>query len=374
MNILIDYTQIPLQRAGVGIYAYNLVAELAKLDANNRYFLLVQDDDPSLDKIVGENFTILKIRATVFRRFFLRVLLEQLYIPWIAYTHKIDIVHSLHYSFPLICPAKKVVTICDMTFFLFPELHKTIKVFFFRLFICLSSIWADRVICISEATRKDYLERFGGAVGKSLTVSLGKGKEFVPDVAMSLITEVKRKYHIAGDYILFIGTIEPRKNIANLLRAFHLLLLDGTDMQLVITGKKGWHYDEVFRLVEELHLADKVIFTGYINENEKPLLLNGATIFTYPSRYEGFGIPVLEAMACGVPTVTSNISSMPEVAGQAAVLVNPDAPNEMFEAIRHLLLNPAEQKAFRDKGLAQAAKFSWARTARETLAVYQENY
>lgn len=370
MNILIDYTQIPLQRVGVGVYAYNLILQMTKLDFDNHYFLLVQDDDSSFDGITTGNATLIKVCSRWFRTLSFRFVLEQCYIPYIALKHKINVIHSLHYSFPVITSAKRIVTVCDMIFYKFPELHVVAKVYYFRLFIWLTSLLADKIICISESTKIDYVDKFPDAKSKAIVIALGKSSDFKPDVASTKIDLLKSKYGITKEYLLFIGTIEPRKNISSIIKAYNNLIQDGFDYQLVIVGKKGWHYNAVFEEVEKLGLIDHVIFTGFVDEAEKPIFLAGAKAFVYPSIYEGFGIPVLEALACGTPTITSNISSMPEVAGNAAILVNPADYNDIYRAFTKILSDCCYCQEMKTMGVIQADNFSWEKTAIQTINAY----
>jgi glycosyltransferase involved in cell wall biosynthesis len=259
----------------------------------------------------------------------------------------------------------------DMTFFLFPELHVPFKRTFFRMFIRLSSFLADAVITDSVSTMKDYVRILGHEKPNISAIHLGHDNRFSCELEAAAIQRVREKYGIKGEYLLFIGTIEPRKNVETIVRAFSRLRKDGFDLTLVIAGKKGWDYDGVFSAVEKLHIEDSVVFTGFLQEAEKPYLLAGTKLFIYPSIYEGFGIPVLEAMACGIPTITSNVSSMPEIAGEAAVLVDPASAEELYSKMKRLLLDEEEYRKRKVMSLKQAENFSWTKTARHTVDVYK---
>ena len=215
MNVLIDFTQIPLQKVGVGVYALNLVKEIAKLNYENKYYIVIQDDEHSLDDIENRNFQFLSIQSKIFRKLIFRFFLEQFIIPYIAVKNKIDIIHSLHYSFPLFAPGvKRVVTIHDMTFFKFPQYHELIKRYYFRFFTCLAAKFADRVITISESTKKDFLAITGAKKDKTDLIYLGKENWSHCTFTTEKTEFVKNKYGIKGQYLFFIGTIEPRKNLA----------------------------------------------------------------------------------------------------------------------------------------------------------------
>jgi len=220
---------------------------------------------------------------------------------------------------------------------------------------------------------------------------LSKGNEttFQPVRDEEAIEAVKARYGIAGDYVLFVGTLQPRKNLIRLIEAFspstRLRRAQSSrsgrrlsnpqspisNLQLVIAGKKGWLYEEIFQQVEELELEGKVVFTGYVVAGDLPALLSGAGLFVFPSLYEGFGLPVLEAMACGTPVICSNASSLPEVAGDAALLVDPLDVEGLAAAMERVLGDEALRAELIERGFERARKFSWERCARETLDVLE---
>ena len=370
MNILIDFTPVPVQKVGVGIYAFNLARKIYELDKRNTYFILIQDDDASLDHLNCERLKVIKVKSKILRNDFMMVLFEQFIIPCLAFKYKISLIHSLHFSFPLLARAKKVVTIHDLTFFKIPACHRIINVFYFKLFIYLSSLFADKIITDSRSTLNDFLEIFKTDPRKTKVIYLAKNDSLKPDMDREKIEQVKKKYCIEGEYLLFIGTIEPRKNVKNLILAFAKFLRENNAYKLVISGKKGWHYEEALGFPKKLGLEKEIIFTGFISEDDKPCLLAGAKIFIYPSLYEGFGIPVLEALACGIPTITSNISSMPEIAQDAALLIDPLNIEELYLSIKRLINDIDLYSSLKQKSIEQAKKFSWEKTALETLEVY----
>jgi len=371
MKVLLDCTQITVKKAGVGVYALNLVRGLCRSHGRKfDLFLLVQDDDGDF-QIEGRNVQILRVASRLFRFLPFRLLMEQTYIPWLIRKYKIDIVHSLHYSFALLpSRAKRIVTIHDMTSFLMPEVHLKSKVLYFRFFITAASYLADAQIYVSNSTREDWKKRFPRSSVSCYTVPLGKADRFRPDLDQASIAAVRKKYALTDPYILYIGTIEPRKNLTRLVSAFGEIAEQFPSHRLVITGMKGWGYEELFQTIKQLHLESRVVFTGFAEEEDKAQLLAGAEIFVYPSLYEGFGIPVLEAMACGIPTVTSAISSLPEVAGDGALLVNPADTSDIRDKMEQLLRSADLRSAMKARALKQAAKFTWERTVSETINVY----
>jgi len=371
-NILIDFTQIPKQKVGVGIYSLNLIKEIAGLSSNNKYFILVQDDDPCLDFMASNHLELIRVKSKYYRFVIFRIILEQLIIPYIILKKRIGVVHSLHYSVPLISfNAKKVVTIHDMTFFKFPRLHKKLKTIYFKLFINLLPKTADKVISISKSTCNDFISLTGADKDKITVIYSGIPELKFPQFPDKKISSIKKNFGITGEYLLFIGMIEPRKNLHTLILAFDKFIQQKSSYQLVIAGPKGWHYDSIFKAVEDLGLQDKIIFTGYVSDEEKTILLKNAKIFVYPSIYEGFGLPVLEALSMGTATVTSNISSMPEVVEDAAVMINPESSDELSLALKMLVDDQKIYREIKRKAVLQAAKFSWKIAAEKTIEVYE---
>jgi glycosyltransferase involved in cell wall biosynthesis len=266
-----------------------------------------------------------------------------------------------------------VVTVYDLSTLLFPEFHvrSTVELHATKMHFVRKQ--ADLVIATSENTRRDVIKHLGVPPERVHVVHAAAGEQFRPIKDASAVATVTHRYGLEPNrYLLTVGTLEPRKNQKRLVEVFHVLSQReaAQGLKLVLAGRKGWLYDDLFRRVEELGLREHVVFTGAVPEQDLPALMNGALLFIYPSLYEGFGLPVLEAMACGVPVITSNVSSLPEVAGDAAVLVNPCDVQELAEAIQHLITNRETRQALREKGFAQAGRFSWERAAVETLQMY----
>lgn len=368
MNILIDCTQIPKHKVGVGIYAIETFSRISRISSDHVYFWLLQDDDDEFDRglLYGHK---LRVKSKFFRMFIPRFLLEQFYIPFLCVKHKIDILHSLHYSFPILCPGvKRVVTIHDLTFFIYPQLHTPIKRYFFRFFTRLACKLADGIICVSNSTKNDLQKYIHNIAAKVSVIPLAA---CIPSVSVETMRRVKLKFGIKNSFILFIGTLEPRKNISTLVKAY--ALLDERlkqENQLVLVGKKGWYYEEIFESIEALNVASNVIVTGFVTQEEKFALLASASVFVYPSIYEGFGLPVLEALGFALPVITSNISSLPEVAGNAAVLVSPANANEISNAMSKCVSDISFRKQLSSKAVEQFKHFSWDYTAQNTLQIY----
>jgi glycosyltransferase involved in cell wall biosynthesis len=233
------------------------------------------------------------------------------------------------------------------------------------------SVWrADRVIAISDATRDDLIELYGTPPDKVIAVPLGVDARFGPDRDADAESALRARLGIPpGPFVLTVGTMQPRKNHRRLVAAMARL---HADAPVVIAGGTGWGYDDVRREVERLGVAERVVFAGFVDDGDLPDLYRAAAVFAYPALYEGFGLPVLEAMACGTPVVTSNVSSLPEVAGQdAALLVDPLDVDALAGALDRLLADGDLRARRRARGLARAAAFTWERAARETWAVYE---
>jgi len=372
MNVLIDAVAIRRNKAGVGVYAKSLIEELIRIPNGPHLFILAQNDDPDLDFSDHANVTMIRVPAKLFRKLPLRFLLEQAVLPFVLLRRRIDVLHSLHYSFPLVrFGTKQVVTLHDMTFFNMPEVHVRTKVFYFRAFIRAAARFAHNVIFVSHSTMRDCVRRLGPLRGGGEVIHLGKNDAFRPDLDASQARRVREKYGIHGEYVLYVGTIEPRKNLVRLVSAFAEVSGRYPGLLLVIAGNKGWMYEDLMETVRNTRMESKVIFTGFVPEMEKPFLIASAKVFAYPSLYEGFGMPVLEALACGIPTLTSRVSSMPEVAGDAALLIDPMNTAELSLALDRLLSDDALREKLKQKALLQSAKFTWAKAAEMTLRVYE---
>lgn len=384
MKIAIDLTQIPADKTGVGIYALNLFREMLKINSvSNKFhfFLFTQDDDDTFLNLVkkNNNTTLIPVKHSLFRKLLPRLFFEQVLLPRKCRKLKVDLIFSTHYTIPYFTKIKRVVAFHDTTFYRFPKLHQKIKLLYFKTLIPFSIKKSSAIISVSLSTKNDLINHFNGLDPDKITVihhgtDCFKANEKEKEIFCGKTLE---KYGLKrSEYFLFVGTLEPRKNITGLLEAFHHLRQSDKAVEekykLVIVGKKGWFYNEIFETTRKLNLENAVIFTGYVEEEEKQALLLNASLFIYPSFYEGFGIPILEAMAGGTPVITSNVSALPEVAGDAAVLINPHQWEEISSAMSTLLGDGTLYEELRQKGLAQAGKFSWERTAEKTMELIEK--
>lgn len=371
LRIAFDATAIPENRAGAGIYIFSLVKALAQVDRDNEYFIFVKPEHGEEFGVLGPNFRLMPVSVSSAPR---RLVWEQSGLPMALRRLKVDVLHSPHYTTPLLPGSgfRRVVTFHDMTYMLMPELHARFHRRFFPPMMRFSARRANRLIADSESTRRDMARLLPASAGKTVVTLLAAGPVFRPVPPAEVLDACTRHGLTPGRFLLYVGVLEPRKNVPMLLKAFAQIAAKFPDVPLVIVGKKGWMYDAIFAELTALGLAERVVFTGYVPEEDLPRLYGGARAFVYPSLYEGFGLPVLEAMQCGAPVVTTDISSMPEVAGDAALLVKPDDVDGLAEALTRVLSDDALAADLKQRGLARAALFSWERCARETRAVYEE--
>lgn len=369
MRIGIDATALPPQPVGAGTYIVNLIRTFAQLDHGHQFVVYAQQHGKEIIAVPeqpGIEWVTLPDRSPAYR-----LIWEQTFFPILVKRKQVDLLHSLHYTRPLFLPCASVVTFHDMTFFLYPQLHTRSKRLFFPPAIRLSARLADAMITISENTRLDAIRLLNIPPDKIYGIPLAANESYRLITDQHLLESARPKYHLPQEFMLYVGIVEPRKNVPMLLRCYHELLRQGTAIPLVIVGRFGWMYEEVLRLVDELGLKDKVLFTGYVPSQDLPLIYNLAQVFVYPSIYEGFGLPPLEAMACGVPVITTAVSSMPEHVGEAGLLIPPQDEKALVEAMQKVLSDGTLRAQMSQKGRAQAAKFSWKRVAQETLQVYQ---
>lgn len=375
MRILIDSTQIPRGRTGVGIYAEHLIHELALiLRPEDNIFVLVQSDDQSmLGLIAGHaNLTPVIINSSVFRNRLALAIHEQFAMPWILRRYRIDLIHSLHYTFPLLSSCSRVVTLHDMTFFLWPDMHTRGRQLIMSFFAKLALRHAEGVLFVSDSTRKDAEKLFGPGNNIRRVTPLGVDQALFSSTGSTDARESLSKLGINQPYILFLGTVEPRKNVLRLVQAFESVSDRHPNHILVIAGGLGWNFEETLQAIEHSSVKKRILRLGYVLPEDKISLLSCCDLLAYPSLYEGFGLPVLEAMAAGVPVITSNVSSLPEIAGDAAVQINPLSVELMAAAISWILEDNTYRNKLRQAGKEQAKKFSWRTTARHTYAAYRQ--
>ena len=378
MLIGIDASRsVAQERTGTENYSLNLIRHLLAIGGDHHYCLYF-NRPPNYNL----QSTILRpgsgqacnLRVMPFPR-----LWTHLRLSWEMARRPPDLLFIPAHVLPIVHPRRSVVTVHDLGYLYYPQAHRLLD----RLYLDLSTRYNARVsthlIADSLATKRDLIERYGTEPDKITVVYPGYDEAtFQPVRDGEAIEAVKAKYDITGDYILFVGTLQPRKNLIRLIEAFSNLQPPTSNLQppisniqLLIAGKSGWLYEKIFRRVEELGLEGTVLFPGYIAAEDLPALLSGARLFVFPSLYEGFGLPVLEALACGTPVVCSNASSLPEVAGDAALLVDPLDVEGLAAALERVLRDEELRAELIERGFEQVRKFSWERCARETLDVLE---
>lgn len=299
--------------------------------------------------------------------------LEQLTLPAEITLARLNALHSPDFIPPFWRTCRSVITVHDLAFLLFPQFLTRESRRYYNRQIERAAESADRIIAVSQHTAKDLRELLSVPPEKIRVVLEAPGNDVARVTDPEALAAFRRRHALEGEFILFVGTLEPRKNLAGLLRAFALLLRQRKwPGRLVVLGARGWLDQEVFQALRDLGLAQRVVFTGTVPEKEMALFYSAAQALAMPSFYEGFGLPVLEAMACGTPVVCSNTSSFPEVAGDVALLADPRDPQALADALWQAVADDALRARLALAGPVHAAAFNWDRAARETLAVYRE--
>jgi glycosyltransferase involved in cell wall biosynthesis len=357
--------------AGISWYIFNLLKNLASVSPDFlRYSAFLSDRAFAAE---GANLALRFSRLPT-QRPVVRIFWEQILQPLVLRQAKVDLLHAMAFVAPLVGPPPFVVTIYDLSFLRYPDAFRPFNRWYLTHFTTQSVKRARAVITISESTRRDVIDFLGVSPERVHTIYCGADDSFRPLPAAE-VAAFKMQQGLPDRFVLYLGTLEPRKNVEGLVRAYaRWRQRDPQAAPLVVAGGKGWYYQQIFKLVESLNLTDSVRFPGYVPQPELPLWYNAATLFVYPSHFEGFGLPVLEAMACGTPVITSTVSSLPEVVGTAGAgcLVDPTDHEALAEALARLMGDAEQRLTMAEHGLVQAANFRWQKSARETVAVYQK--
>jgi glycosyltransferase involved in cell wall biosynthesis len=368
MRIAIDAIPLAESKTGIGHYTDSLAEWLARLNQDHQYELLSPFDfdfDARNGKPKNLSKRFFPVRS-VFRKWWL------VGLPVMLQISPVDLFHGTNYCIPVYAPCPTVVTIHDMSIYAHPNTHKLTNVIRGKRRIPLMARRSSMIIAPSEWTKREII-KYLRTRSEKISVIYEAAREIMEPLPLSACLDVLEKHKIRRPYLLYVGTIEPRKNLLTLIRAYEELLKSSAHRpQLVLCGGRGWLDDEVFKLVEDLNLQNQVRFTGYVDDIDLPALYSAAAVFVYPSLYEGFGLPPLEAMACGTPVVTSNSSSLPEVVAKAGLMHDPYNYRALTECIMTILNDVAAYDHFKRAGLEQASHFSWERVARETQVVYDE--
>ncbi len=370
MRFAIDATSIPRLMAGAAVYTDNLIRAVATLDQENEYVIFAKDD--SFDDLRRDKPPFRTVHVPARSRP-VRLMWEQFVLPAQLRRHRIGVIHSPHHTAPVVAVGcRRVVTFHDLTFFILPERYPPSRLAYFRAVSWATAKLADTLICPSHTVRDDIVRLLRVSPEKVRAIAEAAAPGFQPLEDEAALERLRSRYLLPERFILNVGSLEPGKNRATLLRAYGKLRERGLEHKLVIVGQRAWKYRNDFHLAEQLGLKGEVMFSGYVPPEDMAAVYNAADLFVFPSLYEGFGLPVLEAMACGVPVVASNVSAIPEVAGEAALLVEPLDVEQLCDSMERILRDKRLQATLRRRGLERTKGFSWERAARETVAVYQE--
>lgn len=358
-RIGVEAFNIKKQNTGIGYYTKSLVEELNKLENENEYYTYINEDiKQSLSISNLKSYEVSsKAKEAIYRHFMMGN---------IAKKDKLDLYHGTSFYIPKGIKCKSVVTVHDLSFLKYPETFTKSRILYGKMFIKDSVNRANKVIAVSKSTKNDIVNYYGIDESKVEVVYLG-ARDIFSEANQEEIINIKKKFSV-DRYILSVGTLEPRKNLSSLLKAFNRISdkID-KDIKIVFVGKKGWLIGDL--LEEARKISDRIVFTGYVTDEELKCLYSGAQLFAYPSIYEGFGLPVLEAMSCGANILTSNVSSLPEVIGNVGELINPLDVNEIAEGILKCL--EKDKDAMKQCVIKRSQKFSWNKCAEDTNRLYE---
>ena len=366
MRIGIDARK--LHDFGIGTYIRNLLRQLARLDRNTEFVLLCRPEDAAALASVGENFRVVPENAANYSA------AEQLKVPMALRRERVTLFHAPHYVLPPLVRCRSVVTIHDCIHLMFPQyLPNRLAYTYARASITLAARRATRVLTVSESSKRDILRFVDVAPDKINVIYNAYDECFGVEPREEDVVRVRERYQLHDEFVLYAGNVKPHKNLERLIEAFDIMRKNGFDyLKLVLIGDDISKYAVLRRAVHRHQLHKRVRFLGYLPEETLAVMYRLAGVFVFPSLYEGFGLPPLEAMASGTPVVTSNVSSLPEVVGDAAVLVNPYDPLSIAEGVCRVLSDEPLRRDLRQKGIARAKEFSWERSVRRVREIYDE--
>ena len=366
MRIGIDARK--LHDFGIGTYIRNLLRQLARIDDRTEFVLLCRPDDAAALSALGENFRAVPETAGNYS------LSEQIAIPIALKRAGVTLFHAPHYVLPPLVPCRSVVTIHDCIHLMFPQyLPNRLAHRYARISIAMAARRATRVLTVSESSKRDILRFVDSDPDKIDVIYNSYDERFGMEPAEEDVVRVRERFQLQDEFVLYAGNVKPHKNLERLIEAFQLVRKRGLDhLKLVLIGDAISKYAALRRAVHRHQLHKYVRFLGYVPEETLAVMYRLAGVFVFPSLYEGFGLPPLEAMASGTPVVTSNASSLPEVAGDAAVLVDPYDPRAIADGIYRVLTDEALRRSMRAKGLERAAQFSWEQSVRRVRDIYSE--
>lgn len=364
------------RNAGVSRLTYTLLDGLSHTEADQRYTAIINragGESPAAHALTTTGKLRLVTSTWPTSHPSRRVLWEQIALPNELRRLRADVFHAPVNVLPPRLPCASVVTVMDLAFVHYPQYFRPARRIYQRTFTRRSVRRATLVATLAESTRRDLIERFHAPADRVRVVYPAIDTDYQPVTDPHVLDEFRARHNLPAHYLLFLGTLEPRKNLLTLVEAYaRLRALDENAPHLVLAGGKGWYYQSLFERVQALGLERHITFAGYVSREEQPLWYAGADVFIYPSVYEGFGLPIAEALACGTPTITSNVSSMPEAGGTVAVQVNPTDPDGLAHAMRRVLADPTARERALIDGPGWTRRFSAARMVADYVDVYRD--
>jgi glycosyltransferase involved in cell wall biosynthesis len=351
---------------GIQTFAYNITKKILELDKENTYYLL-HSRNTHLDIYDYANEIIIPYRGLSRE---IRYLFQ---LPMFLKKYHFDIVFTPEHFPPLFMKSKTIMTVHDLSPLIcaytrqHPIVSKLKHKYFFRFVL---NKFTQRIVAVSDNTKRDIVKYLHIPENKIYVINHGLSRVFAPCKENSSLFVIKNKYNLPNNFILCVATLEPRKNFISILDSYYQLKKQGFNQQLVVVGMKGWRYNNIFSKIKQLNFEKDVIFTGYVPEEDLPIIYSLADLFVYPSLYEGFGFPPLEAMACGCPVISSNTSCLPELVGEAAIKINPCDNNELTKAMANILGNQQLKNEMINKGFSQACKFSWDIASAQYIRIF----
>jgi glycosyltransferase involved in cell wall biosynthesis len=357
-----------LRDYGIGTYIRNLLRHLSRLDQSTDYIVLCRDEDAAFASELGENFRAVSDNAGAYS------IREQVSVPLDLRREQADLFHAPHYVLPPLTPCRSVVTIHDCIHLRFPQyLPSRLGYAYARSSLWIAAHRSARILTVSEASKRDILEYFSVPESKIAVIYNAIDERFNEEPPADEVMRVRERYQLNDPFILYAGNIKPHKNLERLIEAFHLIRKGELEyVKLLIIGDEISKYATLRRTVHRYKLHKHVRFFGFVPDATLAILYRLARVFVFPSLYEGFGLPPLEAMASGTPVITSNVSSLPEVVGDAAMLIDPYQPDAIAGAMRRVMLDDRLRDDMRERGFARVREFSWGRSVRRIKEIYDE--
>ena len=371
LRIGVEASALRLPRSGIGRYALSVTERLLKMATNGAQFCLYSYDDCLPRHVVEQENVIARI-ARVPLPFFRGLTYLNLWLPHMLRRDGVDVFYAPATMAPLGMPRDipLVPVVYDLVSILYPETMREASRYIFGVTFERVIKEAELIISDSQTTANDLARLRGIEPDRIQVIHAAAGPHFTVRDRAAAAALMARKYGVQGDYVLCVATLEPRKNLPRAIKAFARVCQERqTSLQLVVAGARGWKTSAIYRTIQSLGMGDKVISLGYVDERDMPDAYNAAIALLFPSVYEGFGIPIVEAMACGIPVITSNVSSMPEVAGDAAILVDPLDVKSIAVGLKRLVDDRNLWQQMRERGLQRAKMFSWEGAARQTMEV-----